>query len=322
MKKITSLILFLIVAIGTFAQSKHYVYSRPLVFKNQNNITVNGDSINGGSTYCISITNCTNVHIINCKLQNSIKDAIFITGSSGVVIEYNYFSLVNRGVNAIACPKGQIVIQFNQALNIKGAYPAGQFVQLNNVSGRGIKILFNKVDNIPGIAINEDIISIYKCNGTKEDPILIAGNILRGGTSGSGAGITIGDKGGSYQTATNNITVQTGAAGVQCAGGNHMIMTHNTVFGVATSISHIGVTAGNYSGLTISDWTIANNRSYWICGNADQITSKGVKSTSREYSYAYYNKPAGVTINWKGDGNIVDATLTANILPVKLITMK
>jgi hypothetical protein len=91
----------------------------------------------------------------------------------------------------------------------KGGYLAGgeaaaelvQFVQLDKVRALGdVEIAWNEVVNEPGKSRVEDVISIYLSSGTKQSPIKIHDNFIRGAYAidpatekFSGGGIMLGD---------------------------------------------------------------------------------------------------------------------------------
>ncbi|HVW15946.1 MAG TPA: right-handed parallel beta-helix repeat-containing protein [Mucilaginibacter sp.] len=297
-----------------------YKYSAPIVLRNQSNLTISGDSINGGSVPCISLSNCHNIHITNCRLQNGTtinSTGVNIANCTGITVDNCMISKVSTGV--YAQDSQTINVNTNQFLNMMGPYPRGAYVQFNNVSGSGNRIQNNKGENVAGQSNPEDGISLYKCNGLPADPILVSGNMLRGGgPSTTGAGITVGDQGGSYQTVTNNIVVNTGTDGMQVAGGTYINMSNNTIYGTATSISHVGLGFGNYSGLPCNNITMGGNKIKWMCGKASDLAyyPKGTTSVEKDESYqTSLTKPAG----W--GTNILGAPLNASVLPATLIKL-
>src|ERR1700754_2274179 len=48
-----------------------YKLTAPVYLINASNITISGDSINGGNNICVTLINCNNIHITNSKLMNS-----------------------------------------------------------------------------------------------------------------------------------------------------------------------------------------------------------------------------------------------------------
>src|SRR5579872_125273 len=203
--------------------SPSYKLTQPIKFQNKSNITISGDSINGGTSPCIFLVNCTNIHITHCKLVNSTDIGIRLERCSGILIDTNYIANVRAGVFAIMCPLGGIRVLNNQMKNMQGPYPQADFVQLDRVSGPNNQICYNRLENVLGESNAEDAINLYMSDGLADDPILVTNNWIRGGGPGiTGAGITAGDKGGSYQKIENNIVVNSGAGGIQVAGGTNI----------------------------------------------------------------------------------------------------
>lgn len=264
----------------------HLKLSTPISLYNKSNITISGDSINGGILPCIQLTNCTNIHITKCRITNSSNYGILIgSGCSNILIDSCYITNVAGGVFAVGCPNGSIRVNSNQMLNMRGPFPKGDFVQFSNVGGHNNRIQYNICENVPGQSNPEDGISIYKSNGVAGDPILINGNTIKGGgPSTTGAGITVGDQGGSYILAENNTVVNTGSMGMQVAGGHDIQLYNNTISSIAFPWSHVGLGSGNYSGQASYNITINANRVYWISGlPADQL--KGSKSIEKDAHY-------------------------------------
>ncbi|HVV53698.1 MAG TPA: right-handed parallel beta-helix repeat-containing protein [Mucilaginibacter sp.] len=298
-----------------------YKLAAPIVLKNQSNLTISGDSINGGAGPCISLTNCTNIHITKCKLMNGTtvsSTGLNLYGCKNITIDYCFISKVATGV--YAQNSSTVVVDNNQFLNMMGPYPRGAYVQFNNVSGGGNRITNNKGENVAGQSNPEDGINLYKSNGLSTDPILVSGNELRGGgPSTTGSGITVGDQGGSYQTITNNTCVNTGNIGMQVAGGTYINMSNNTIYSTATSISHLGLGCGNYSGTASNNITMGGNKIKWMCGKASDLAYYPAGTTVVEKDESVQSglaKPAG----W--GTNILSATISANILPTTLIDFK
>jgi len=151
----------------------------PISLTGVSNITIRGDSINGGTVPCISLSNCTNITITHCKLINSTTTGVNLSNCVNILVDSSYISNVSSGVYAINCQTIQVVA--NQMLNMVGPYPRGQFVQFNAVSGAGNSVINNKCENIMGSSYPEDAISMYKTNGTAASPVTITGNWIRGG---------------------------------------------------------------------------------------------------------------------------------------------
>ncbi|MGZ3811089.1 MAG: right-handed parallel beta-helix repeat-containing protein [Mucilaginibacter sp.] len=276
----------------------------PISLYGAQNLTISGDSINGGSVPCINLTNCTNIHITHCKLVNSKVVGVNLSGCTNVLIDSSYISNVSTGVYAV--DSKTIRVNYNQMRNMMGPYPKGAFIQFDNVTGAYCRVVGNRLENIMGASYPEDAISMYKSNGNATDPIFIGNNWIRGGgPSKTGGGIMLGDNGGSYITASTNILVNPGQYGMAVSGGTHMQITNNSIYSKAQSFSNVGLYYWNQSGLPSSSITIS--------GNKVNFTS-GMYGVNNSYIGAGDAPPTG----WST--NIWNASITAAILPTTIIT--
>lgn len=83
---------------------------------------------------------------------------------------------------------------------------------------------------------------MYASNGTANSPIMIAGNWIRGGgPSQTSGGIMLGDSGGSYQVAENNILVNPGQYGISISGGHDLILRNNKAYSKKLPHSNVGM---------------------------------------------------------------------------------
>src|SRR4029078_11830812 len=122
-----------------------------------------------------------------------------------------------------------IQVRCNTITNVKGPVPRGQFVQFDKVSGNGNSVSCNVGRNEPGRSNPEDGISLYQSYGEAGSPIVVRDKLLvGGGPSRSGAGIMLGDYGGSYQIAERNILVDPGQYGIAVSSGSHMSIIDNS----------------------------------------------------------------------------------------------
>jgi hypothetical protein len=186
-----------------------------------------------------------------------------------------------------------------------GPYPRGQFSQLNNCTGAGNAVNYNKIENVLGKSYPEDVINFYHSSGTAASPIQCNGNWIRGGgPSANGGGINLGDNGGSYQSASNNILVNPGQYGMAISGGDHMSLTNNLIFSAQLPFSNVGITVWSQKGDQpsipyISNATVSGNRVYWYSGRSQYI---------------------GLNPYWIGDHGLVVAGLSTNTWNDKTIT--
>jgi len=286
-----------------------YATSSALSYSGKSNFTISGKSITGG-TYCLYLNNCSNVTITDCRFANATKYEVYMTGNcKNIKMTYCY---VTGGVSGVHVENSSTIkINANQFKNINGPFPGGNFVQFVNVSGGGNQINNNKCEDIAGVGKPEDGLSVYQSNGLQGDSIQVNGNWIRGGqynnTSGGGAAIVLGDVGGSYQVARNNVIVNGGFVGMQVQGGTHIKMDHNTIYGAVTPYSNCGLCYGNYSGKSSSDVNISYNKVKYYKTNGQEMDAWWDPSTASQ------------PIGWST--NTLKASISAAILPTTIITL-
>lgn len=279
-------------------------YASRIYLTGAHNLTISGDSINGGTAPCITLVNCSNIKIAHCKLGNSSNLGIYITGCTSIMIDSNYVTNVSTGVYAVNCKS--VEVEYNQMKNMKGPFPRGAFVQFDNVSGTYNRVSHNRFENILGSSNPEDAISMYKSSGTSADPIYIVDNWIRGGgPSKTGGGIMLGDSGGSYQIAEYNTLVNPGQYGMAVSGGTNMQMFGNKIYSQSQSFSNVGLYYWNQSGQASYSVNISSNR---------------VNFTSGMYGLNNFYLGSGSTTPAGWNTNYYDKTLTASILPNTIIT--
>ncbi|MDB5133076.1 MAG: right-handed parallel beta-helix repeat-containing protein [Mucilaginibacter sp.] len=283
-----------------------YVVSGVINLNGSHDITISGKSINGGSVPAITLTNCYNVHITKNMLGNSSNVGIYLYNCYNITIDYNCITKVSAGVLAVDITNGGIIVNNNQFKNMVGPMPHGQFVQFDNVSGANNSISYNRGENIFGQSNPEDAVNIYKSNGTASSPIQVVGNWIRGGgPSTSGGGIMLGDNGGSYQVASNNILVNPGEYGMAIAGGDNISITNNSTYAAAQSFTNIGVYVWGQSGSPCTNTTVNGNQVKFF--NKSNIENDAWVATGEA-------TPSGWSTNTFG------ANINASILPTVLIS--
>lgn len=281
-----------------------YKVSGPISLSGVKNRTISGESITGGITPCISLNNCSNIHITHCKLINSTATGVNLINCVNISVDTSYISNVSSGIYATRCQTIQVV--GNQMLNMVGPPPRGQFVQFNRVSGVGNSVIGNICENIMGSSYPEDAISMYKTNGTAASPITISGNWIRGGgPSKTGGGIMLGDNGGSYQTAVNNTLVNPGQYGVAVSGGNNMRILNNKIYAVKNTFTNVGIYVYNQYSTGCSEIIVSGNKVNW--------TNSAGKSNP-----CWNGGNCGTVTGWSS--NTWGAGITASILPATMIT--
>lgn len=246
-----------------------YIAADVINLTDAHNITISGKSITGGGVPAITLINCYDIHITNSKFYNGTDVGIHLLNCKNITIDYNYFTNVSSGVYAEQTTDGGIVVDNNQFLNMQGPFPRGQFVQFNNVSGANSSISHNKGENILGQSYAEDAINLYQSHGTAASPVLITGNWIRGGgPSASGGGILLGDNGGSYLKASNNLLVNPGEYGMAIVGGDHNSITNNIIYGKQQNFTNVGIYVNIINGYSISDCTVSDNKvNYYNASN-------------------------------------------------------
>ena len=272
------LLCLLMVSSLTYAQGSRYTgtykNSAPIQYKNKSNIIIEGLEISNIDRLGIALFNCDNVIIRNCKFKNiGTSVAIYAEKSSNITIQDCSFENVHRGVMA-SMGTGNIKIEHNDFKNILGENQGGSIVsfaaQFNKCSGAGNSISYNSIENIQGESSPADIINVFASNGTSASPIIVNNNWLRGGGPyKSGGGILLGDFGGSYQTAENNIVVNPGQYGMAIGGGNNMTIRNNKIYGKKQPFTNVGLYAVNWTAKISPShsMTVENNEINYL--NAD-----------------------------------------------------
>lgn len=301
---IVLLLLFTAASVDAQNFGQRHKARAPIVFENLRNITIRGDSINGDDEPCISIINCDNVRITHCYTGNSSKVGIYIYKSSNVKVDSSYFTNVSTGVYAV--DSYAISVTYCEGKNMKGPYPRGAFVQFNNVNGPRCRVNYNKFENILGQCHAEDNINMYISDGTPKDPIQIIGNQIRGGgPSKTGGGIMLGDNGGSYQVAKDNILVNPGQYGMAISGGHNISIINNKIYSKPQVFTNVGLYIWAQEDAACSMNTISGNQVNWINKNGEQ-------------NDVWDQGNCGPVNGWST--NIAQARIDESILPKQLLS--
>jgi len=297
----------LITTTNVAMSGKAYIVSNVINLTGVHDLTISGKSIAGGNVPCISLTNCSNIHITNCRLVNSTTTGVNLYKCVNIVVDSSYISNVSTGVYASTCQS--IKVLRNQMKNMVGPMPRGQFVQFNTVSGAGNQVIANKCENIMGSSTPEDAISMYMTNGTATSPVIISWNWIRGGgPSKTGGGIILGDDGGSHQTAENNTLVNPGQYGIGVAGGTNLEILNNKIYAAQNTFTNVGVCVWNqYTNISASSGiTASGNQVNWT-------NSAGALNPD------WNAGNCGTVTGWSS--NTWGATFTSSILPATIITL-
>lgn len=286
-----------------------YTKSAVIQHVNKSNFVIEGLEITNGGTNLIILYSCENVIIRNNKFASSpTRLAIYLDNCKNITIVDNTFENVQSGL--IAHNSQSIKFEYNDVTNIVGNLKGGgngNMVLFDKVSGTGNSVSYNVCENFSGQSSTEDIINLYQSHGTSGSPIMVKGNWLRGGgPSSSGGGIILGDVGGSYQIAEDNIVVDPGQYGISIAGGHNNTLRNNKIYGSRKSYNNVGLYAVNW---------------YEEQGQSHSIT---VANNIINYT----NKDGNINNWWYGDNmgtingketNKYDASMNASILPNKII---
>ncbi len=288
-----------------------YTKSSPLKYSGKSNFTIEGVEITGNDQHCIILENCENVVIKNSKLmQTTSKRGVYLFKCKNITV--TDCTLENLHSGLLAEHSQGIKFDRNDVLNIRGtstgATNLGNMIQFTSVTGEGNSVSYNVCENLPNQSAPEDIINLYGSTGTSSSPLIVKGNWLRGGgPSASGGGIMLGDYGGAFQIAEDNIVVNPGNYGIAIAGGSNMTIRNNKVFATKASINRCALYATNFyesiSGKS-TNITVENNKVNYIDMYGKQ--------------YVIWTDPAKIATITGLQTNVYDATITASILPAKI----
>jgi parallel beta-helix repeat protein len=270
----------------------------PLAFEGLDDTTITDIVVGNTTRPCLKFSNCSNVTIKKCTLINSADVAIFLYRCRNISIKNCYISNVSTGVYVLESQGIKIIS--NTVRNVKGPFPRGQMVQFDDVSGPGNRVLNNRSENIIGQSFAEDAISMYKSRGTPTDPILISGNFINGGgPSSTGGGIMLGDNGGEYIVATNNILINPGQYGMAISGGKHIQITNNKIYSKRQSFTNVGLYVWNQNPLVCENNIVSGNYVNWT-------NSKGIANDG------WNNGNCGSVTGW--DTNVWHASIDSTLL--------
>ncbi|MCO5948026.1 right-handed parallel beta-helix repeat-containing protein [Mucilaginibacter flavidus] len=293
-------------SIAQSLNATYYTQSSVINIDGAHNITISGKTIIGGSAPAITLTNCHDIHITQNSLSNSTNVGIYLYHCYNITVDYNYIANVSTGVYVDHPTGGGTVVNNNQMLNMVGPFPRGQFVQFNTVKGDGNQIKYNKLQNVLGKSFSQEAINVYMSNGTASSPIEVVGNWIRGGgPGGASGGIQLGDTGGSYEVASDNIIVDPGQMGLSISGGDHISFINNTVYAKAQYFTNVGIVVWGQAGSSVTNSTVSGNK----------INFKNSSNVENDNWIASGNPtPAGWGTNSWG------ASISSTILPSNIIS--
>lgn len=316
-------ILFLCIIIhSSYGQGSRYTgeykKSATLQYVNKKNFVIEGleftdvDSINFKGRG-ITLWSCENVIIRNCKFKNiPWNTAIYTENSTNITIIDCEFEDVYMAFKADNC-KGRVKFENNDIKNlVKGLHTnnAGGGVQFLTCIGPDNSVSYNAFENLPEKTNTIDVIGMFNTNGTPNSPIIIKGNWIRGGgPHGSSGGILLGDWGGSFQIAEDNILVDPGQYGIGIAGGHNMTLRNNKVYAKQQPFTNVG--------LVVANWTQQQQgASYNIV-----VENNAINWTDKNGSYgtAWFSENMRVVVpDWR-NSMVRDPNILSTILPTEIL---
>lgn len=182
---------------------------------------------NGGQLF--NINDCEDITFDSCYFGASIGNAIDAFNVKRLTVTNSLFANNKTGVYCTNCE--DVKVNNNQFINPIGPFARGQAVQFNTVSTSATgqcEVKNNRIEAFMGESDPEDLININNSHGRSGAPIDVSGNILRGGgPSISGGGILIGERGGNYNSMTNNKAYNPGNYIFSMSGGSNNTISNN-----------------------------------------------------------------------------------------------
>jgi hypothetical protein len=212
------------------------------------------------------------------------QEAIYLYTPASATIDNNRFTdghaILINGDNLSTSP---LQIRRNDFIDV-GRYDQPVCclgaIHTDKVLAPGGSISWNRVTQTNGQSLTEDTIGIYLSNGASGNPLTVDHNLINGGyplTAGTGsyfgAGINLGDQGGSWQVGDSNTVVNAANNGISVNSGENIIHTNSTVVsdgraGINDAGPTVSTTFGNGfassntgPGPAPSNITITNNAS-------------------------------------------------------------
>ena len=231
--------------------------SGPIEISGEANVVIENLHISNPDGMCVEVTASSNVTIRNSTIGPCGDEAVYLSDVDGAVVSGNYITDTGNGV----------LVHRSESVRVDEnafVYAGRNFVQFDKVNGPGSSISGNRGQNDLGGSNAEDLISLFKSNGTTSSPIMVVGNHLRnGGPSDSGSGIMMGDAGGSHQVVEGNVLVNPGQVGIGVASGTDMTIRGNRVYGSDVSWSNTGVYVWNQYESACGNVEVADNQVNW-----------------------------------------------------------
>ena len=253
----------------------------------------------------VTLAHCHRVTIRNCYIHDSPACGVDLYRCDHVLVQGCRIERVASGVYALESQQIQVLGNF--ARNLMGPFPRGQMVQFNNVTGADNFIRGNYAINEFHKSHHEDVINIFQSRGEKDSPILVEDNYLSGdpvhgcaGMSKTGSGIMLGDMGGAYEVCRRNVVLSAGQVGIGVAGGSHIRVEDNLIYGQKSDVSNQGLYIWNQSKLPSDHVAVLRNRVSWIAHDGEEAS--------------WWNG-GGIQDVEEKDNQFYDATLAAHLPP-------
>jgi len=265
--------------------------SNPRIINGQSNLVIENLAFTNLTGNDLTILNSSNIIVRNCYFGVSKGIGVELENANNITIENCFFANNRSGVYATSC-SGIKVIN-NQFINAQGPFPRGQFVQFNTVTGAGNAVSGNRGECFRGESYAEDLVNMYRSNGTAQSPVSVKDNLFRGGgPSPSGGGLMSGDFDGGYVIVENNVLVFPGNYGIGIAGGNNITLKNNTVYSDRKPWTNVGIYVWAQQGASCSNITVTGNKStwthkdgfnnpFWDGGNCGTITWSGYNTNGQ-----------------------------------------
>lgn len=289
-----------------------YIKSSTIQHVGKSNFVIEGLEFTSNDRDLIVLYSCENVVIKNNSFVASpAKRGIYLDNCKNITIIDNTFDNVHTGL--VAHNSRGIKFEYNDVKNVGGPMKEEDknngFVALfDKINGEGNSISYNVSENIFGQSSPGDLINLNQSNGTAKSPIVVKGNWIRGGgPSPSGGGIILGDIGGSYQVAEDNIVVDGGQYGISIAGGHDIALRNNKIYGSKNYFTNVGLYACN--------WYEENlGKSYNITVAGNVVNYRNKEGNISNWWYASNVEP----VSGK-ETNRYDPALSPSILPEQII---
>jgi Right handed beta helix region len=217
--------------------------------------------LDGCGGHGVRLTNAHRIRIVNSqiipkrtKTTLETEHAVFVVGSSSVLIQGNVFKEFESGVEvAQSTLSHSIKVVGNYSENPRGPFPRGQHVQFYPCNKDGpveqrCEVTDNhfyaeEADHSGGTG-QEDAIN----TGSRSRHVYYARNYVEGGGAASGCGLLVEGEGTDYALLEDNVLIATAGCGVNIANAAFAIVRRNKLLGpfetVSTGSAQLGI--GNW----------------------------------------------------------------------------